>query len=80
MIIKVTTISYPISSTAEAVECLRRGDTLFADAAGEGWQLDLSCPCWQSKRHIRRFVSRHRSEIQDEYKIREIHFRGIHEM
>ena len=80
MTIKVTTISYPVSSTAEAVECLRRGDTLFARESGEGWQLDLSCPCWQSKRHIRRFVSRHRSEIQQWFGVREVHFRGSHEV
>jgi len=79
MSIEVTRIFYRVSTTAEAVECLRRGDTLWCVESGEGWQLDLSCPSWQSKRHIRRFVSRNRSDTQDYFNIRTIHFRGSHE-
>lgn len=80
MSIQITTISYRVSSTAEAVECLRRGDTLWCLESGEGWQLDLSCPSWQSKRHIRRFISRNRSEVQDFFGVHEVHFKGSHEV
>ena len=43
---------------AQAVDALLRGETLWSATTGEGWELDLSCPCWRSKREVRRFLSR----------------------
>ena len=51
MLIKVT-------SRSEAVAALLRGETLWSMTTGEGWELDLSCPTWQSKRAVRRFLAK----------------------
>lgn len=52
MIIKVT-------SRAQAVAVLLRGEPLWNLSTGEIFELDLSYPSWQSKREVRRFLARH---------------------
>ena len=46
-----------VINRAQAVEVLRRGDTLWCRATGEGWQ--LCDPTSWSKRAIRRKVALH---------------------
>lgn len=50
MLIKVT--------RSAAIAALLRGETLWSMTTGEGWELDLSCPKWQSKRAARRLLAK----------------------
>ena len=50
MFIKVT--------RSAAIAALLRGETLWDLSMGEGLELDLSCPKWQSKRAVRRLLAR----------------------